>query len=157
MFGKKMERMRELLAMNWNADLIPTGNSEKDSEKEKDTLPPAAKTPSKAAKPTVFYKFSPLNKGNIQKIQCPHCDVDYNLVRSLRDHIKSKHQGMENIAKTVTDPKGHCKLPSKVDETEQCGITFETHQINRHLKQVQLVIFMCLSPVNCASNEVLLL
>ena len=140
MFGKKMDRMRELLAMNWNADLIPTRNSQKDSEKEKDALPPAAKTPSKVSQPTVFYKFSPLNKGNIQKIQCPHCDVDYNLVRSVREHIKLKHQGMEDIDKTVTDPKGHCKLPSKVDETEQCGITFETHQINRHLKQVHKIV-----------------
>ena len=130
--------MRELLAMDWNVNL--SQNVPKDVENERTLPSQVPKTPSKVAdKPTVFYKFSPLNQGKVQKFQCPHCDADYNLVRSLRDHIKQKHVGMETLDKSLTDAKGHCKLPSKGDMTEQCGITFETHQINRHLKVVHQI------------------
>ena len=135
---KKVDKLRELLAMDWNVNL--SENVPKDVENERALLIQVPKTPSKAAdKPTVFYKFSPLNQGKVQKFQCPHCDADYNLVRSLRDHIKLKHVGMEKLDKSLTDAKGHCKLPGKIDETEQCGITFETHQINRHLKVVHQI------------------
>ena len=98
------------------------------------------RTPKKnKSEPEVFYKFSPLGQTR-EKIKCPYppCKKSYQLVRSLNEHISSKHPGQQPF-KEVSDPRGHCKLPSKKDETEQCGGSFKPDQINRHLKDVHKV------------------
>ena len=95
--------------------------SKKDSENEGDSHPPS-----------LFHKFSPLCIGK-RVYDCEFCSKTYESVPGLNDHIK-KHHGPENIDPSLKEPKGTCKLPHKYLEDEECGQTFTTRQINKHLK-----------------------
>ena len=144
---KRIDKLDSNLAQSWNSDIEDevedSVREDRNTQNIRDQTGAnltSQVTPRKDAesKADVFYKFSPLSQTR-EKIKCPMCESSYQLVRSVNEHISAKHPGQAPLT-GVSDPKGHCKLPSKKDETQQCGISFETHQVNRHLKAVHKVV-----------------
>ena len=82
--------------------------------------------------PRVFHKFSPLCAMKII-IQCPVCKQPYESVRGLKDHVRKNH-GADHIDPNWKEPVGSCKLPSKGNPDEECGVKITTAGANKHLK-----------------------